>query len=420
MSDAPASATPPVPHERAIILVLMAVQFINILDFMMVMPLGPFFSTGLGLPGSQVGLVAGSYTAAAAVSGLAGSLFLDRFDRRKALVVALAGLVAGTALGGFAQGPHSLMAARVIAGLFGGPATSLCFSIIADVIPNERRGRAMGEVMSAFAIASIVGVPSGLWLASAGGWRMPFFSIAALGLPVVIGAWRVLPPLRGHLAHVAAAPTSSPWSLFTRRKVVLSYLMTCVAMTGGFFLIPNLPTHLQRNLGFPRDDMWQLYLTGGVVSWVMSRLFVGRLIDRHGSFLSALVGTVVLVPLVYASFVHVPVMPFLLVYALFFFGMAFRNLSLNTLASRVPDPHERARFQSIQSAVTHLATSLGAILSSHLLVDRPDGGVDGMERVAYAFIGLHLIFPTLVWLVEREVRRRGAAASIAGPVAEAS
>src|SRR5207244_5127541 len=111
-------------RERAVVLLVAAVQFVNILDFVMVMPMGPDFAAGLGIPASKLGLIGGSYTAAAAISGLAGSFFLDRFDRRPALGVAMLGLVAGTALGAAATGLPSLLAARVLAGLFGGPPPS--------------------------------------------------------------------------------------------------------------------------------------------------------------------------------------------------------------------------------------------------------------------------------------------------------
>src|SRR5438874_784231 len=83
------------------------------------------------MPASNLGYIGGSYTAAASVAGLIASLFLDRFDRRKALAVAMLGLVLGTAAGGLATGLGTLMLARVVAGMFGGPATSIAFSIIA-------------------------------------------------------------------------------------------------------------------------------------------------------------------------------------------------------------------------------------------------------------------------------------------------
>src|SRR5688572_21003581 len=93
--------------ERWIIFLVGAVQFINILDFMMVMPLGPDFALALGIPESHLGWIGGSYTAAGAIAGIGGAFFLERFDRRKALTVAMLGLVLSTAAGGLATGMWS-------------------------------------------------------------------------------------------------------------------------------------------------------------------------------------------------------------------------------------------------------------------------------------------------------------------------
>ncbi len=120
--------------ERRIIFLVGAVQFVNILDFMMVMPMGPDFGRALGISNAKLPMIGGAYTAAAAVSGIICALFLDRFDRRKALAVAMAGLALGTLAGAFAVDLPSLMTARIVAGVFGGPATSVALSIIADVI----------------------------------------------------------------------------------------------------------------------------------------------------------------------------------------------------------------------------------------------------------------------------------------------
>src|SRR4029450_1781900 len=84
------------PSEGWIVFLVGAVQFINIWDFVMVMPLGPDFARALGIPLSRLGLLGGACPAAAALPGMAGSTFLDRFDRRPALAVAMTGLVLGT------------------------------------------------------------------------------------------------------------------------------------------------------------------------------------------------------------------------------------------------------------------------------------------------------------------------------------
>src|ERR1700682_2070878 len=157
----------PSPARRALAVVLLvaAVQFVNILDFVMVMPMGPDFAAALGIPSSRLGLIGGSYTAAAAVAGLVSSLFLDRFDRRPALGISMVGLVVGTALGGLAKDLTTLMIARMVAGAFGGPATSLAFSIVAGGGPPQARGRPAG--------GGVVGRPSPCPRLFARGGRRP-------------------------------------------------------------------------------------------------------------------------------------------------------------------------------------------------------------------------------------------------------
>jgi predicted MFS family arabinose efflux permease len=393
----------PIPSERRIVFLIGAIQFVNILDFVMVMPLGPDFAQALGIPSSTIGYIGGSYTAAAAVSGLAGSFFLERFDRRKAMAVAMLGLVIGTAAGGFATGLYSLMAARVLAGVFGGPATSLAFSVIADVVPPQRRGKAMGAVMGAFSVASVLGVPAGLELARLGGWRVPFFVVAGIGLAVGIGAYASLPPLRKHLENPIPVGLRSLTRLLSRPLVQVSYLMTSAVMASGFILIPNIAAFVQLNLGYPRDRMGLLYGVGGAVSFFSMRL-VGRLVDRFGAFPIGTVGALLLSVVVAVGFYLAPPwMPVLAIFVFFMIAMSFRNVSYNTLTSKVPGPSERAAFMSLQSAVQHLASAIGAFVSAKLLTEE-NGKLVGIPRLAVISILLSCALPPLLWWFERQVR----------------
>jgi predicted MFS family arabinose efflux permease len=409
----PPSATEPQPvsAERAIIFLIAAVQFVNILDFVMVMPMGPDFARALGFPESANGAVAGAYTLAASISGLAGSFFLDRFDRRKALVVALAGLALGTLAGGFATGLPSLMAARCLAGAFGGPATSLAFSIVADVVPAERRGKAMGVVMGAFGAASVVGIPLGLVLAQHVSWRGPFFVVAGLAWLIALRTWLLLPPMRGHIAAALGRKPTSIFALLADRLVLTSYAMTAIVMASGFIVIPNISAYLQENLDYSRSDIPIMYLVGGAVSLVVTPL-VGRLVDRYGSLRVGTIGTSLLLIVLYGAFYHEiheqPVLPWFIA---FFIAMAFRNVAYNTLTSKVPAPEVRARFMSVQSAVQNGASSLGGFLSTKMLTTTgTPPRLVGMPTLALVAMGMSLLVPVMLALVETSVRRRRALA----------
>lgn len=391
--------------ERAVVGLVGAVQFVNILDFMMVMPLGPDFATGLGISTADIALVGGAYTAAAAVSGLAAAPFLDRFDRRAALALAVIGLVVGTAAGALATGLWSLVAARVLAGAFGGPATSLAHAIIADVVPVERRGRAMGAVMGAFSAASVLGVPVGLELAAHGGWRLPFFAVAGTGLVLVPLAYALLPPLRGHLQGGGARPAVLP--MLRRPVVVASVTMMFLAMGAAFAVIPNISAYLQMNLGFPRDQLSLLYMIGGTVSFFGMRV-AGRVVDRFGILAVGGVATALLVLVTAAGFgMSPPLLPATATFVGFMLAMSARNVANQTLATRVPGPQERAAFMSLQNAITHFGSSAGAMASAQVLTATATGALVGMHVVAYGSAAMVVVVFALMVVVVRAVERRG-------------
>jgi predicted MFS family arabinose efflux permease len=392
-------------NERAIIFLIGAIQFINIVDFMIVMPLGPDFSTALDIPVSELGTVGGSYTAAASVAGIVGSLFLDKFDRKRALVVAMFGLVVGTALGSVARGLVSMVIARVVAGTFGGPATSISYSIIADVVPPDRRGKAMGSVMAAFGVASVLGVPLGLELSRRISWRAPFIAVAATGLLITLAALVALPPLRSHLERPSHGALAHLRGL-VRGDVLTCYAMAFVVMMGTFVLVPNISAYVMENLHYPRPRLGILYLAGGLMNLLVTR-FIGIAIDRYGSALMGSIGSIGMSVIMWTGFAKFP--PLLTpmpVFILFMMFSSFRMVSYNTLTSKVPRAEERASYASVQSAVQHLAAASGAFLSARMLTENASHELVGMERVTWLAMAISVALPPLLILVERRVAAR--------------
>jgi predicted MFS family arabinose efflux permease len=404
--------------ERKLLFLTGAVLFVNILDFTMVMPLGPDLARGIGMPSSALGLVGGIYTAAAAISGLVGALFLDRFDRRSALGITMLGLVAATASGGLSYDLTSLLATRALAGAFGGPAASIAFAMIADVVPPERRGRAMGSVMGAFSLSSVLGVPAGLELARIGGWQLPFFAVAGLGAIIGVLVMLSLPPFKHHLEQPAdpslanqqaprfgASEQLAEASLgsFFRPAVIISFVATSFAMLSSFSLAPNLSAYLQFNLGYPRDEVGLLYLVGGAVSFATLRL-AGSLSDRFGPALTSTLGCAMYFVVVYLVFLSpVRAIPILMLFTGYMVTSGFRMVPIQALSSRVPSNSERARFSSTQSAVQHMASAVGAVVSSAMLGVDANGGLVGIERVAWFSLACMAVLPVLLYRLQWRV-----------------
>ncbi len=380
------------------------VQFVNILDFMMVMPLGPDFSTELGIATSNLGIVGGSYTAAAAVSGLISAFFLDRFPRKRALTVVFAGLGVATMAGALSTGLGSLLLARIVAGAFGGPASALALAIVADSVPVRERGRALGVVMGAFSVASILGVPVGLELARLGGWRAPFLGVGGLALLAVLGIHRFM----REPAKVTHPQLSSRKLLvqLLNRDTVTALALAATVMFSGFLVIPNIAAFVQKNLEFPRENLSQMYFFGGLASLVSIQI-AGRVTDRLGSMLTTLIGTgLVVITLIFGFAHHAAAFTPVVIAVLFMTGTSIRAISFNTLVSRVPPPNQRGAFMSLQSTVQHLGSASGAFISSQLLVSDSIGRLIGIETVAVIAIIASLLVPILVRILERRLPTR--------------
>ncbi|MBI2379880.1 MAG: MFS transporter [Gammaproteobacteria bacterium] len=371
---------------------------------MMVMPLGPDFALALDIDPAALGLVGGAYTFSAALAAILGALFLDRFDRRSALGLCMLGLSAATVGAAFAGDAGELIAWRLAAGLFGGPATSVAFSIVADSVPRARRGAALGAVMGAFSVASVLGVPAGLELARLGDWRTPFLAVGLLCLAVtVLVHWR-LPAMTGHVARARSAKLLRAFGALLHKPTALgAYAMMATTMMASFLVLPNIPAYILGNLGYPREHMGLLYLGGGLLSFFVLRE-CGRLGDRFGAPRIAAAGTALFCLSTALFFLGSPgEAGIILLFAGLMCANSMRAVSMATVAAHVPDEHERAGFMSLRSAVQHLASSAGAGLSSLMLESTPRGGLDGMAGVGLLALVLSLFLPPLMHYVDRRL-----------------
>lgn len=380
--------------ERAVLAILAAVQFTSIVDFMVVMPLGPQLMRTLRIGPEQFGLVVASYTFAAGIAGLVASTIVDRFDRKRAFLTLYCGFLIGTLLCGLAPTYLSLLAARVATGMFGGVLGGMALAIIGDVFPEHRRGRATGALMSAFALASVLGVPAGIALGTRLGWHVPFFVLAALGTPILAIAVIFMPNLRSHLVSAHRLhPLRSLYETFSEPNHWRAFALVIAMMLGAFSVIPYISPYLVYNVGLREGDLTWVYAAGGGLTLVSAPL-IGRLADRHGKLLIYRIIAPIAAGLMLCvtNLPRVPLGVAVGVFAALMVSNAGRMVAAMAMVTGSVEQRRRGGFMSANSSVQHLGTGLGAYLGSRLF-DQPDksGPLVHFGRVGLAAAGVTLL-----------------------------
>lgn len=103
-------------NELILLMILALVQFTNIVDFMIVMPLGPVLKDLWGIDSTQFSRIVSIFSIGAFISSIACLAYVDRFDRKKVLLVVYAGFTMGTFLCGLANSYEQLLGARFLTG----------------------------------------------------------------------------------------------------------------------------------------------------------------------------------------------------------------------------------------------------------------------------------------------------------------
>ena len=448
--------------ERLLLLTLTAVNFTHIMDFMIMMPLGPQLMVLFDITPQQFGFAVSAYAITAGCAGFASAFFVDRFDRKSMLLFAYIGFVAGTFSCAFAPTYGLLVAARVLAGLFGGMIGAQVMSIVSDTFEYERRGRAMGSLMTAFSLASVIGVPGGLWLAARYSWHAPFLVVGGLGVLIVGMIVALVPPMTKHLtgmsnvqqgmsnpdeksgqvvqlsetsavnspspeattsksaeqlqtsnsqlqtslpAEARSAKEGSPFQVLTNiaqsPRQQWALVFSAVLMVGHFSIIPYIAPTLVGNVGYSQDNIFLIYLVGGLLTIFTSPL-VGRLADRKGKYpVFAVFAVLSLIPVwIITHLWPSPLWAVLCVAGMFFIFTNGRMVPMQAMVSNVVPPQQRGGFMSINSSVQQLASGLAATIGGAIIVKTADGRIEHYGWVGYLAMALIL---TSVFLAKKVV-----------------
>ena len=380
------------PGEVLILATLAAIQFTHIVDFMIMMPLGPQFIRLFNISPSEFGLLVSCYTFSAAISGFLGAFFLDRFDRRSSLLFLYGGLIMGTAWCAVAQGYAMLAFGRIIAGAFGGMLTAVTFSIIGDVIPEHRRGAASGTVMASFSIASIAGVPFGLYLANHfSNWHAPFIFLVGICCITWWFARKYTPPIKQHLdkdANHHQGAIASVWESLKDPNHQRALAMSACTVFGGFAVIPYISPYMVGNVGLTDAQLPLIYFFGGALTMFTSR-WIGKLADRYGKPKMFLIVNLCALPTIFAltNLPRVHLTLALIVTTVFMVAISGRMVPAVSMITSAAQPHLRGSFMSLNSSLQQLFSGSAAFIAGHMIAKASDGSLLYYDLVGWVSIG---------------------------------
>ncbi|MGI8507389.1 MAG: MFS transporter [Solirubrobacteraceae bacterium] len=243
----------------------------------------PSVAHGLGVKGSSTSAVLSAYFGAYALLLLPGGELVDRFGARRLALSGLAVFAIGAVAGALVSSFEALLVARVIQGAGAGLVSPAALAGAVSGFPPERRGSALGIWGASAGMSNLVGPLLGGLLTVAFGWRACWWALVPLTALVALGIARLVP----RIVQVEAEDGHPAMNRIVLAATFVAAL-TFAVMIGAFYIAEQ---YLQRVAGYSA--------LGASAALVLVALLVGaaaplagKLVDRHGERLPAVLGFV--------------------------------------------------------------------------------------------------------------------------------
>ncbi len=263
--------------------ILCTAAFLVFVQAFMVAPLIPRLVDVFGSDLAWVGLAVPAYLVPYGVATLAWGPLSDRFGRRSVILGSLTLFTLFTAATASAAGIRGFVAWRVATGIGASGVVPISLTLIGDVVPFEKRGRALGWLFGAIAGGTAAGATVGALMEPVIGWQGLFLAIAALAAAlgfaaVTLGAIPRLPERAVSRLSAIVRGYGSLLSLRRGRRTYVYVLINAVVQSGVYTW---LGLYLRQRFGLGEVGIG-LALLGYGIPGVVFGPTIGRLADRHG------------------------------------------------------------------------------------------------------------------------------------------
>ncbi|GAB2630745.1 MFS transporter [Nocardia goodfellowii] len=227
VADEPADAEPRMTsRHRLTLAALLGATFMIAVDFSILTVSLPVIGEDLGFSLSNLQWIITAFALASAGFMLLFSRIGDRIGRRRIFLAGIAVLTVGSLIGGLAQDPGVLLAARVAQGLATAAVLPAALALLTTSFPEgPLRNKALSFNGALLSLGFAFGALLGGVLTDLLSWRWNFFVNVPVGILILICAPLVLAPSRGEQAKRLDLPGA-----FT---VTLGLLALIYGLTGA-------------------------------------------------------------------------------------------------------------------------------------------------------------------------------------------
>jgi MFS family permease len=265
----------------------MLTVFVDMMGFLIVLPLLPFYAKNLGADATVIGMLVAAFAAAQVATSAIWGRMSDRYGRRPMILLGLAMSAVSYILFEQAATVWLLFASRVFQGI-GAGTNGVVQAYLSDTVPAERRSQALGWLTSAASAGVMLG-PAIASLAKSLGTVGPGYLAAGLCILNLVSAWFLLPEPqhRGGAGKREVRPgaTRRAFGEVLRRPlgrigsliwIYAAGMMAFMAMNGVLAL------YLDVEFGVNEANIGWFYVYVGGLSLIMRSLVLGPAVRRFG------------------------------------------------------------------------------------------------------------------------------------------
>jgi MFS family permease len=367
------------------LLPLLAITFVDVLGFTILIPILPFYAEHFGASPTVVGAIYAMVALCSLVSSPFWGRLSDRVGRRGVLLAAQVASFLGFALLAWSDALWMVFLARGIEGL-GGGGLGTTQAYVTDVTEPAQRARAFGLVGATFGLGFLIGpVAAGILVRF--GYQVPFIVAAALALTTIVMTLTLLPESK---QPVKTAPTFAEIRLALATPQLGRLILTQFAFAIGFSAwVSVFALFAERVLGFDSSRTASVFVVSAIIGIFVQTVAIGKLVDRFGEGRVALLGFLcALIGYAGVFFVNAPwaIYPMVVFWSL---GGALIRPSLGALISEVAPQAERGTILSVNDSLNSVAFVISPFLSTTVLRFNPHlvGIVPALFSVVAASIG---------------------------------